>query len=112
MKLPNPTPYRTLVEALAELRKKGYTGEFKLVNGKLKCLDSEQYFSADDLEIIEIHRFEGATNPSDMSVAFAVQCSDGTRGTVVSSYGATADHDLLKFMDSVHILDRTDVAGQ
>lgn len=111
MNLPNPNPYRTLVEAMNKLREQGYTESFKLESGKLTCLGNGRSFGQDDLKIIEIHRFEGASDPADMSVLFAVECCDGTKGTVVSSYGANADHALLNFMKNVKIEDRTEVAG-
>lgn len=105
------TTYRTLVEALKKLEAAGFTEIFKFTHGKLMCLNTHNTYRHDELQIVEIHRFEGASNPSDMSVVFALQCSDGQKGTVISSYGAVADVKLLEFMDKVKILDRTAVAG-
>lgn len=105
------TTYRTLVEALTELRSKGFIEDFKFTGGKLECLRTHKAYGYNELTISEIHRFEGDSNPSDMSVVFALKGSDGLKGTVVSSYGAVADIELLEFMDKVKILDRTSVSG-
>ena len=106
------TTYRTLVEALKKLEAAGYTASFKFTDGKLQCLDPQKTYKHDELQITEIHRFEGESDPADMSVLFALLCSDGVKGTVVSSYGAVADVKLLEFMDKVRIMDRTVVAGK
>jgi hypothetical protein len=51
--------------------------------------------------IVEYFRFEGESNPSDMSILFSVECDDGNRGTIVSSYGIYADTNLEEFMSKV-----------
>ena len=111
MNLPNPTPYRTLVETSNQLRKQGFTEDFKLTAGRLEALGTGKAYGQQELKVIEAHRFEGASNPADLSVLFAVECSDGARGQVISSYGANADHALLDFMEKVPIDDRTELAG-
>jgi hypothetical protein len=53
--------------------------------------------------IVEYFRFEGASNPSDMSILFSVECEDGNRGTIISAYGIYADTKLVEFMSKVKI---------
>ncbi len=106
------TNYRTLTEALTQLRRKGFTEGFKLEDKKLKCLESGKSYTPDDLRIVEYHRFEGESNPSDMSVVFAVKCKDGAQGTIISSYGTYANMPLITFMDKVKIHDRASAAGK
>lgn len=106
-----PRSYRTLLEALHQLSRKGFTGSFKLENNLLKCLESGKTYRPEDLRILEYHRFEGESNPADMSVVFAIACAGGEKGTVVSSYGAYADMPLLTFLNEVKIYDRTEVTG-
>ncbi len=55
-----------LTEKLAELEEEGYKADFKLEGGKLKVVDGEQSFSADELIIKEDYRFEGESNPDDL----------------------------------------------
>jgi hypothetical protein len=108
----NFTKYRTLVEALDQLSRKGFTHSFKLIEGKLANLETGKSYRPEDLRIVEYHRFEGDSNPADMSVVFAVKCCDGRKGTIVSSYGTYADMPLITFLDKVKILDRTEVSGK
>lgn len=103
--------YRTMSDALNQLRKRGFDSGFKLVDGHLVCLETKKKYQPPDLGITEYHRFEGDSNPSDMSIVFAVQCNDGNKGTVVSSYGTYATDGLLSFMDKVKVVDKTQAAG-
>lgn len=100
-----------MIDVLDQLTQKGFTRSFKLKNKVLQCLESGKSYEPDALRIVEYHRFEGKSNPSDMSVVFAIQCGDGEKGTIISSYGTYADMPLITFMDRVKILDRTEVSG-
>ncbi|MCB9315022.1 MAG: phosphoribosylpyrophosphate synthetase [Lewinellaceae bacterium] len=101
----------TLVDVLEQLKKKGFTRSFKLENKALLCLETGKSYASDALRIVEYHRFEGDSNPADMSVVFAVECTDGEKGAIISSYGTYADMPLITFMDRVKILDRSGVSG-
>lgn len=93
--------YRTLSEASKNLRQQGYSDRFEMEDEGLRNLENGKYYQPEELRIVEMHRFEGVSNPSDMSVIFAVECEDDRKGVVVSSYGTYANRDLLKFMDEV-----------
>ncbi len=93
--------YRTLSEASKNLHQQGFADRFEMEGKKLKNLENEKYYNPEDMRIREMHRFEGVSNPSDMSVIFAVECDDGRKGTIISSYGTYANRDLLNFMDEV-----------
>jgi hypothetical protein len=49
-----PEEMKTLVEVLNDLRKQGFKCDFLLKDGTLKCKDTNEKFSADDL-LIENH---------------------------------------------------------
>lgn len=99
--------YSSVVHATQALQKRGYTTEFKLKEkGKMQNLKTKRMYSPSDMEIAEFHRFEGASNPSDMSIVFAVEAADGAKGIIVSSYGMYADMDMVEFMDKVKIKKR------
>ena len=90
-----------LTEKLAELEQQGYQADFKLEDGKLKVVDGEQSFSADELTIKEDFRFEGESNPDDLSILYALEAKDGTKGTVVHAYGPDANDKISEFMKGV-----------
>lgn len=88
-----------LTEQLNELTKQGYETQFKLEEGRLHANDKT--FSSDDLIINEEYRFEGESNPDDMSILYAVEASDGTKGTIIDAYGTYSDNELGEFMKGV-----------
>ncbi len=90
-----------LTEKLAELEAQGYQADFKLEDGKLAVVDGDQSFSADELTIKEDFRFEGESNPDDLSILYAIEAQDGIKGTVVHAYGPDANDALSEFMKGV-----------
>lgn len=81
--------YETLSQAINGLRDRGYTTDFNLAENCLVCNGKE--FRIDDFEIVEVHRFEGMTDPDDSSILYAVESKDGEKGLLVSAYGVYAE---------------------
>ncbi len=93
--------YDTLVEAIETLKKQGYIHNFRISDKGFLVEGKEKGYIADEVELHEFHRFEGNTNPADMSIVFAVQTSSGEKGTVVDSYGVRGSEITSKFMNKV-----------
>ncbi len=88
-----------LTVKLQELEKEGYTEQFVFANGVLKDSNGQTY-QAGDLKILKEFRFEGESNPDDMSILYALESDKGNKGTVVTAYGTYAD-ELAAFMKDV-----------
>src|SRR6059036_2652187 len=73
--------------------------------------DSGKTFTAQQLTIVEHHRFEGASDPDDMSVVYGIEASDGTRGVVVDAYGVYADPRLSEVLKNVTIREELQQSG-
>ena len=101
--------YDNLVEAQQGLLKQGYTEEFLWKDGKMMSADRSKTYRPSDLKMVEHYRFEGMTNPADMSIVMVVEASDGKKGYVVSGYGTYADPKLDEFMDEVPEVEDTEV---
>jgi hypothetical protein len=95
--------YQTMTEALEDLQKRGFTANFEFLNNTFQALDSGKAFQAGDLTIVEHHRFEGASDPDDMSVVYAIEAADGTRGILVDAFGVYATPDLGAFLKDVRM---------
>jgi hypothetical protein len=83
--------YDTISEAVDDLTKRGYTHNFKECQGGIECSALNIRLSPDKYKIKEIYRFEGFTDPADQAVVYAVESSDGIKGTVVNGYGIYSD---------------------
>jgi hypothetical protein len=80
--------YDTVLDALNGLKQRGYTLDFNLAFDHLKCTEKNVSFSPAEFEIVEHHRFEGASNPDEEAAVYAIQSKDGkVKGTFVSAYG-------------------------
>lgn len=90
-----------LSKKLTELEQQGYECDFKLEDGKLHVVGGDQSFSADQLTIAEDFRFEGESNPDDLSILYALEAEGGIKGTVVHAYGPDADDEISEFMKGV-----------
>ena len=62
--------------------------DFNLAENSIVCNDDT--CNPDDLEIVEIYRFEGDTDPADQAVVYAIESKSGLKGVLVSGYGASA----------------------
>lgn len=80
-------PYATLTDALDGLRQRGFDATFEAVDGRLKSQQTGRQYPPELIRIIEHHRYEGASNPDDMSVVYAIETIDGERGVVVDAFG-------------------------
>jgi hypothetical protein len=98
--------YETMVEALEALQKSSYTHSFKIKDGQAVCLETGEIIQPQEMTIVEFHRFEGDSDPSDMSVVFAVECENGLNGSIVDAYGTYADNELNLFLQKVKIAER------
>lgn len=76
------------------MKARGFDADFEYVDGVFRVTGSERAFRENDLSIVEHHRLEGMSNPDDMSVIYAVETSDGTRGTIVDAFGVYANPEL------------------
>src|SRR5262245_47156066 len=72
---------KKLVACLNSLIKKGYTEDYKVTESGLKSLQSNKVYSPGDVREVNFYRFEGNSDPSDNSILFAIDTSDGGRGT-------------------------------
>ena len=84
--------YATLVEALADLEKRGFTHSLESETDFLYCKGKDLKIHPEQFEIVEFYRFEGLNDPDDSSIVYAVESKDHeVKGVLVSAYGAYAD---------------------
>jgi hypothetical protein len=83
--------FETLSEAIQDLKTRGYENDFNLHPEWIECSPLNLILPPSKFHVDEIYRFEGANNPDDSSVLFAIQSEDGIKGILVDAYGAYAD---------------------
>ena len=83
--------YDTMTDAVNDLKKRGYSIDFNLEEGKLICNKTPLELQPDEFEIVEVYRFEGETDPADEAVVYAIESKHGQKGVLVNGYGPAAD---------------------
>lgn len=93
--------YDTLQEALNGLNDRGFTEEFHFKNRKMVARSTGRSYEATEISIVEHHRFEGISNPDDMSVIYAFETSEGIRGIFLDAFGLYSDHSTAEYLRKV-----------
>lgn len=93
--------YGTVTQALEHLKARGYVDEFDFKDQYLFCNDKGIRFNPQELKITEVYRFEGASDPEDSSVVYAIESATGLRGVLIDAYGAYADEQKTAFVNSL-----------
>lgn len=84
--------YDTLSEAVEDLKRRGYSEDFSLKPHCIECASRNLQLHPEDFVVEEFHRFEGASNPDDNSIVYAVSGErNGIKGILVDAYGVYAE---------------------
>lgn len=83
--------YSNLVEALNDLKSRGFSTDFNLKPDCLECPSMQLQLHPEEFEIREVYRFEGASNPADNSVLYVIESNQGLKGVLIDAYGVYAE---------------------
>lgn len=99
------TTYMTdLEKCMNRLEEKGYKDQFRVEKKRLKSMtDDKKSYKPEDINAVNFYRFEGNSDPDDMSILYAIETCDGRKGTLVDAYGHYSDDDTGAFMQDVDI---------
>ena|SRR5947209_19190422 len=86
---------------MKKLEQHGYTEQFNVQKDKLVSLTSGKKYNSSDVKAANFYRFEGISDPDDMSILYAIETCDGTKGTLTDAYGRYSDEDTGAFMKKV-----------
>jgi len=92
---------QTLASAIDELTRRGFTESLAVVGNELRTAKTQKAFRPDEVVIREVRRFEGVSDPDDMSVVYAIEADGGLRGTLVDAYGVYSDPAVSAFVSQV-----------
>jgi SAM-dependent methyltransferase len=98
------TQMTELQYCLKRLEEKGFTDQYRVEHDRLVSThDKKKKYKAKDIHAVNFFRFEGITNPDDMSILYAIETSDGQKGTLIDAYGLYSDEATGAFMKEVEI---------
>lgn len=94
--------FGTLSETINGLNKLGYILDFNIHQECLICHQTNMSLSPEEFQIDKVYRFEGATNPEDESIVYAISSAKfGIKGVLVNGYGISADETSSKLVEKL-----------
>ncbi|MBP0903690.1 hypothetical protein ACFSKN_03810 [Mariniflexile gromovii] len=82
-------------------QKKGYTANFHYKGDKLISSETKNEYTPKDVFIVAEHRYEGMSDPSDMSILYIIKTNKEERGTLLLGYGPNTDLELAEFFKKI-----------
>jgi hypothetical protein len=92
--------YATVTEAIEQLKEQGFTLDFNLKENLISA--GEDLYSADEFEIVDLYRYEGASDPADEALVYALASASGLKGILVLGYGASTDEASTDALKQLH----------
>ena len=97
---------KTMVACINSLVRAGFTEDYKIAGGKMRALKRERNYLPEEVKILNFYRFEGESDPADNSILYAIETTDGSRGTIVDAYGPYADSKISSFLENVDLCNK------
>jgi hypothetical protein len=82
----------TLSEIMNMLTRQGYK-DFTMTDLGMASKETNEIFRPGDIVIKKVHRFEGESNPEDMSVLYEIETNSGIKGMFLDAFGTYGDYD-------------------
>lgn len=93
--------YSTVSEAINKLRAEGYLTDFNLEENAI--VGNKEKFNVEDLEIVDVYRYEGDSDPSDEAIVYAIESKTGVKGILVNGYGVSSDSLTASLIEKIRI---------
>jgi len=89
------------VEYIAKYQALGYKNSYRFKEGRLVDNQTGKVYKPTDIFIVAEHRFEGFTNPDDLSILYVIETKNDSAGTLLVGYGPSANLELAEFFTAV-----------
>ena len=91
------------INKITEYANQGYTSSYKMKEDKIYDIENDISFGSDKVHIVDEYRYEGMSNPNDMSILYILEVPGKSKGTLLLPYGPNADAELGWFMKEVSL---------
>jgi len=89
------------IDLIKAYENKGYDRIFKFENDKIVETKTKTAYVPEQIFIVAEHRFEGMSNPSDMSILYVIEAVGGYNGTILVAYGSNGNLELSEFFKKI-----------
>ena len=95
--------YDTVTEAVNDLKRRGYTIDFNVEFDRIVCHETPISLLPAEFEIVEVHRYEGNSDPDDEEVVYAIESRHGQKGILVDAFGLYADEVSTELLEKLRV---------
>lgn len=96
--------FGTLSETINALVKLGYTHDFNIQDDSIVSSKSDKRLSPEDFHIDKVYRFEGASDPDNQSILYAISSAKhDVKGILVNAYGIYSEDESSKLIERLEI---------
>ncbi|MBF4470899.1 hypothetical protein [Flavobacterium sp. HJJ] len=88
--------YTTVLEALNDLKEKGFDYDFNLYFEGIKS-------NPHDYTVEHVYRYEGDTDPDEESVVYGIISRSGKKGVFVAGFSANSDNEARLILEKLYI---------
>ena len=106
MQTQSNTEMNSLSTCVNKLVTDGYSINFKVDEQGLVAVDEGKHYTPDQVHIKNFFRFEGASDPADNSILYAIELDNGKKGTLIDAYGSYNDESITKFIKQVEDMEK------
>ena len=97
---------KTLASCINKLMLDGYEKDFKVTEEGLCGVHENECYQPEEVHIVNFYRFEGASDPADNSILYAIETNDGTKGVLTDAFGPYADVNVDSFIKRVRDINK------
>lgn len=88
--------YTTVLEALEDLKEKGFHHDFNIHHEAIKANPNEY-------TVAHVYRYEGDSDPDEESVVYGIISISGIKGVFVAGFSANSDDEAAKILEKLYI---------
>jgi hypothetical protein len=88
--------YTTVLEALDDLKEKGFHNDFNLIHEAIK--ENPHHYSVE-----HVYRYEGDSDPDEESVVYGIISDSGEKGVFVAGFSANSDNAAAQIIEKLSI---------
>ncbi len=89
------------IDYIKEYQDRGYTSNYHFADGCLMDTETKYAYKPDEIFIVAQYRYEGMSNPDDMSILYIIETADLAKGTYLQGYGPTSDLEASEFFKDI-----------
>ncbi len=77
---------KSLGSLLASGKLSEFSTQFKITDEGLISWATQKTYQPDQVKVVNFYRYEGESDPDDNAILYAIETTEGEKGTIVDAY--------------------------